>query len=125
MIVDSLTSGVSIGQKDTDNLIRGNDIRGSKEVGVLFRALDPVSAPHRNRLEDNDILDSGGATGIGVDVQGQVETVMIARNKIRETRQPMKRIGVRIGARTKDVKLVENKIEGFAVDISDLRKAAG
>jgi hypothetical protein len=125
VIVDSLTSGVSIGQKDTDNLVRNNEIRGSKEVGVLFRALDPLSSPHRNRLESNVILDSGGESGIGVDVQGQVESVTISRNRIGETRQPMKRIGVRIGARTKDVTLLENKIEGFAVDVSDLRKAAG
>ena len=125
VITDSETSGVSIGQKDTDNLVRDNRIERSREVGVLFRALDPVAAPHRNRVEDNVISDSGGEGGIGVDVQGQVETVTIARNRIRETRQPMKRVGVRIGARTRDVKLVENAIEGFAVEISDLRKPAG
>lgn len=124
VIVDSLTSGVSIGQKDTDNIIRSNEIRGSKEVGVLFRALDPVAAPHRNRLENNEIVDSGTESGIGVDVQGQVEVVTISGNRIRETRQPMKRIGVRIGARARDVKLVENKIEGFALDVSDLRRSA-
>lgn len=125
VIVDSETSGVSIGQKDTDNLVRANQIEGSKEVGVLFRALDPVAAPHRNRVEDNAIVDSGGESGIGVDVQGQVHTVTIARNRIRETRQPMKRIGVRIGARATDVQLVENRIEGFAVDVADLRKSGG
>jgi hypothetical protein len=125
VIVDSLTSGISIGQKDTDNLVRRNEIRGSKEVGVLFRALDPVAAPHRNRLEDNFIADSGGESGVGIDVQGQVDGVTISRNQIRETRRPMKRIGVRIGAKAKDVKLVENRIEGFAVDVSDLRRVAG
>jgi hypothetical protein len=125
VIVDSQTSGVSIGQKDTDNVVRGNEIRGSREVGVLFRALDPVSSPHRNRLEDNLILDSGGEAGIGVDVQGQVEELTIAHNQIRERRQGLKRIGVRIGPRTKEVRLVDNQIEGFAVDVSDLRKSPG
>ncbi|MCI0623650.1 MAG: right-handed parallel beta-helix repeat-containing protein [Acidobacteria bacterium] len=125
VIVDSLTSGVSIGQKDTDNIIRDNEIRGSKEVGVLFRALDPSSSPHRNRLAGNVILDNGGESGIGIDVQGQVETVTLARNQIRETRQPLKRIGIRIGSGTKNVKLVENRIEGFSVAVSDLRKSAG
>lgn len=125
VITDSLTSGVSIGQKDTDNLIRNNEIRGSKEVGVIFRALEPVAAPHRNRLEDNIIVDSGGETGVGIDVQGQVDAVTIARNTVRETRQPMKRIGVRIGARVREVRLTDNRIEGFAVDIADLRKPSG
>jgi hypothetical protein len=123
VIVDSETSGVSIGQKDTDNLVRANQIRGSREVGVVFRALDPVWAPHRNRIEDNVIADSGGESGIGVDVQGQVDTAAIARNQIRETRGPMKRIGVRVGARVQNLQLVENRIEGFATDVADLRKS--
>jgi hypothetical protein len=125
VIVDSETSGVSIGQKDTDNLVRANQIRGSREVGVLFRELDPVWAPHRNRVEDNEIANSGDASGVAIDVQGQVQTVVLARNRIRETRQPMRRIGVRIGARAQDVLLLQNSIEGFATDVADLRKTAG
>ena len=124
-IVDSETSGVSIGHKDTDNLVRANRIRGSREVGVLFRALDPVWAPHRNRVEENEITDSGGESGIAIDVQGEVRAAVLARNSIRETRQTMKRIGVRIGARTEDVQVLDNRIEGFAVDVADLRKTAG
>ena len=46
----------------------------------------------------------------------------IVRNEIRETRQPMKRIGVRIGAQVGQVTLENNRIEGLAVKISDLRK---
>jgi hypothetical protein len=84
-----------------------------------------VWAPHRNRLEDNEIVDSGGESGVAIDVQGQVQTVVLARNRIRETRQPMKRIGVRIGVRAQDVQLLQNRIEGFATDIADLRKTAG
>jgi nitrous oxidase accessory protein NosD len=121
-MLDNQTSGVSIGQKDTDNLIRDNEIRGNKEVGVLFRALEPVEAPHRNRVENNRILDSGSESGVGVDVQGKVEEVTIAGNEIRETRQPGKRIGVRIGANSRNVTVENNRIEGFAVKVSDLRK---
>jgi len=46
----------------------------------------------------------------------------VVRNEIRETRQPMKRIGVRIGAQVGQVTLENNRIEGLAVKISDLRK---
>ena len=34
----------------------------------------------------------------------------------------MSRIGVRIGEKTKGIQLVENKIEGFATAVADLRK---
>lgn len=119
-ILDSLTSGVSIGNKDTDNLVRGNEIRGSGEVGVLFREGDRDDAPHRTRLEANRILDNGGENGIGVDVQGDVESIAVSRNEICETRQPLQRIGVRIGPRTKDVTLEGNTIQGFSASVKDL-----
>jgi hypothetical protein len=115
--------GVSIGHRDTDNLIRDNAILRSGQVGVLFRA-EPAKgfSADRNRLENNRIADSGPAKGVAVDVQGQTDAVTIARNDIRETRQPLGRIGVRLGAQTGAVKLADNKIEGFAVTVADLRK---
>ena len=124
-ILDNRRYGVSLGHRDTDNLVRDNDIRRSGEVGVIFRK-EPgrAFAPHRNRLENNRIIDSGGTNGIGVDVQGQTESVTIAANEIRETRQPLNRTGVRIGADTRDVKLVENSIAGFSRPVADLRKSA-
>jgi hypothetical protein len=122
-IRDTKRFGISVGHKDTDNLIRRNDVRGSGQVGVLFRKeRGQAFDPHRNRLEDNRIIDNGGDSGIGVDVQGETESIAISRNEIRETRQPMQRIGVRIGVNTKDVSLAENRIEGFSLAVSDLRK---
>lgn len=110
--------GVSIGHRDTNNLICDNEIVGSGETGVLFRPERGKDfAPHRNRLERNRIVDSGAEKGIGVDVQGQTEAITIERNEIRETRQPMDRVGVRIGADTRDVRLAENRIEGFAAAV--------
>jgi hypothetical protein len=35
----------------------------------------------------------------------------------------MKRIGIRLGPQAGKVELVDNKIEGFAVAVSDLRNA--
>jgi hypothetical protein len=36
---------------------------------------------------------------------------------------PMKRIGIRLGAQTGQVELVDNRIDGLAVAVADLRKA--
>ena len=55
-------------------------------------------------------------------MRGQTETVTLAQNEIRETRKPMSRIGIRIGPKTRDIALVDNRIEGYAVDVSDLRR---
>jgi hypothetical protein len=114
--------GVSIGHRDTNNLICDNEIVASGESGVLFRPERGKDfAPHRNRLERNRIVDSGADKGIGVDVQGQTEAVTIAGNDIRETRRPMDRVGLRIGSEVRDLELAENRIEGFAVAITDER----
>ena len=116
--------GISIGHRDNDNLIRDNDVLQSTHVGVLFRPeRGPEYAPHRNRLEGNRILDTGGEDGIGVDLQGGVGQVVIANNDIRETRGPAGRIGVKIGEQTGEIHLQDNRIEGFAQPVLDLRKS--
>ena len=79
-------------------------------------------APHRNRVEDNRIVDSGADNGIGIDVQGETESVTLAKNELRETRQPLARVGVRLGAQTRAIQLVDNRLDGFAVAVADLRK---
>lgn len=123
-IVDCRSSGVSIGHRDNNNLIRDNDITGSGKVGVLFRPeRGKAFAPHRNRVENNRIADSGPEDGVAIDVQGETDSIVLTRNEIRESRQPMQRIGIRLGAQTGRIDLVENKIEGLAVEVADLRKA--
>jgi hypothetical protein len=120
-IEDIRTSGISVGHRDTDNLIRDNTILRSGKVGILFRDERQEFAPHRNRCERNRIVDSGPSDGIGIDVRGQTECITLAHNEIRETRQPMSRIGVRIGREAREILLADNRIEGVAREVSDLR----
>jgi hypothetical protein len=90
---------------------------------VLFRPeRGKAFAPHRNRVEKNRIVDSGPDDGIGIDVRGETESITLADNQLKETRKPLSRVGIRIGAQTRDVRLIDNKMEGFAIDLSDLRK---
>ncbi|HJT79172.1 MAG TPA: right-handed parallel beta-helix repeat-containing protein, partial [Gemmataceae bacterium] len=124
VIEDSRSYGISIGHRDTDNLIRGNDVVRSGKVGVLFRPeRGRAFAPHRNRVEKNRIVDSGPDDGIGIDVQGETEAITLARNQLRETRKPLRRVGIRLGAQTRDVRLIDNTVEGFSVVVADLRKS--
>jgi nitrous oxidase accessory protein NosD len=115
--------GISIGHRDTDNLIRNNEVRGSGRAGILFRPEGGEEfAAHRNRVEGNRILDSGGADGVALNVRGHTDGIVLAKNTLREMRVPLKRIGIRLGRQTGVVLLQQNQIEGFANPIIDLRR---
>jgi hypothetical protein len=113
---------MTLGHRDSDNLIRNNDIRRSGEAGILFRGGNRAFAAHRNRIENNRIVDSGGEKGIAIHVNGQTESVSLVKNKLRETRKPLSRVGILIGAETKEIRCEDNQIEGFAVSIKDLHE---
>ena len=126
MIDGNATYGVSIGHCDTDNVVRDNVIRNSGQVGILFRddARGRDFWPHRNRIENNQITNSGGAEGVGIDVRGKTRQVAILGNTIRETRQPMEPVGVRLGAATRQINVTKNQIEGFKSEIENLQSEA-
>jgi hypothetical protein len=52
----------------------------------------------------------------------ETEGVVLSKNEIRETRGRASRIGILIAAETRDIRCEDNRIEGFAAPISDLRK---
>src|SRR6266568_1757847 len=120
-VIEECGYGMTFGHSDSDNLIRDNDIRQSGEAGIHFRGGNKAFAPHRNRFERNRIVDSGGEQGVAIDINGETEAVTIVRNEILETRKPLSRIGIRVGAETKDIRCEDNRIEGFATEIADLR----
>ncbi|MEO8425767.1 MAG: right-handed parallel beta-helix repeat-containing protein [Verrucomicrobiota bacterium] len=117
--------GVSIGHRDTDNLVTSNEILQSRQVGVLFRPERGKDfAGHRNRIENNRIIDSGSTNGVAIDVQGATEAVVLSGNEIIETRQPADRIAVRLGAETKAIQVRSNQITGFATGVKQLSEPA-
>jgi nitrous oxidase accessory protein NosD len=121
-VIEDCGYGMTFGHSDSDNLIRDNDIRRSHEAGIHFRGGNKAFAPHRNRIEGNRIVDSGGEKGIGIEINGETEAVVLSKNEIRETRGRAYRIGILIGAETCNIRTEDNRIEGFATAISDLRK---
>jgi nitrous oxidase accessory protein NosD len=121
-MIENRNYGVSIGHNDTDNIMRNNKIVGSGKVGILFRdeSRGVDFWPNRNVVENNLIENSGGADGIGIDVQGKVKDVLLARNKLRETRKPENRTGIRISAQAERIDLNDNRFDGFARNVVDL-----
>lgn len=116
------TASVSIGHRDTDNIVRDNVIKNSGVAGVLFRPeRGPSFAGHRNRIERNEIINSGSDEGVGIDIQGGTESIELVDNRLLEERGSAKRIGIRLGAETKHIRLTNNHVEGFSQPIADLR----
>jgi Right handed beta helix region len=117
-------SGVSIGHRDNNNVVRNNDIVDSGKVGILFRPeRGQAFAGHRNRIEKNRVINSGPEDGVAIDIQGETDAIVLERNEISETRMPMRRIGIRLGEQTGKIDLIDNQIEGFSTAVADLRKS--
>jgi hypothetical protein len=122
-IEDTKTAGISVGHRDTDNLIRNNTVRRSGQAGILFRPERGEGfTGDRNEVTGNTIEDTGGETAAAVDVQGVTANLTFRNNTLRETRGAAKRVGIRLGKDTRDITLDDNTIEGFAVKIEDHRK---
>lgn len=115
--------GMSIGHNDTDNVMKNNHISNSGKVGILFRD-DPRGQDfwaNRNLVENNTIINSGGADGVGIDITGKTKDLRIIGNAITEKREPMQRTGIRIGADVGTVELTDNNISGYQTTVADLR----
>ena len=79
--------GISIGHKDTDNLLRGNHIVMNEQAGVFFRNETFGMAGHRNRLEENLIENNGlNSPAPGIRIRGETNGLVFRNNMIRETR---------------------------------------
>lgn len=117
-VLDGNRIGISLGHRDTDNWVRNNEVLRSGEVGVVFRPeRGPAFAAHRNRIETNRIVDTGGDGAAAIDVQGGTESVSLKGNQLEETRNPAQRIGIRLGSDTRDIRVEDNTIKGFARDV--------
>jgi Right handed beta helix region len=112
-------TGISIGHHDTDNLVRDNDVTGSRKVGVLFRPeRGKEFTGNRNRIENNRLVNNGAEDGFAVDVQGGTESIVFSGNEITETRGPAQRTAIRLGTETSDITLRDNRIQGFATELT-------
>jgi len=100
--------GMSIGHKDTDNVVRKNTILCNKLGGVYWRAETEPMAAHRITFENNTVRDN---EGWGLFVDGATSGTIIRNNVIEDTGAGRQKIGVRVGKQAKDVSLEENVIK--------------
>jgi len=124
--------GISIGHKDTDNLIARNHIYENARYGVYFRTKTEANGAHRNTLKDN-IIENNGLLGhvtraTGITICGITHDLVFVNNTIRETRQGNDRLqknGIVIEPGVTNIKMINNKISGHPEQaISDNSKSA-
>jgi parallel beta-helix repeat protein len=118
--------GISIGHKDTDNLLQENQVRANHQDGVFFRNESEGMAGHRNRLENNVIENNGGKeSAAGIRVRGETRDLVFRNNIIRDTRTTDARkqtTGIRIEEQAGEVTLEGNQIEANT-KVEDKRKS--
>lgn len=126
-LFDNRKYGVSIGHRDTDNLIRHNHIRNSGTSGVLFRE-HPHSGrdPHRNVLEHN-VIENSGTKGdcVAIEMLGAAENVVLRDNQILDNRRKAKsrrRIGLRVAKKVFNLVCANNIYRGLDEEVVDLRE---
>jgi parallel beta-helix repeat protein len=117
--------GISIGHKDSDNLLQGNQVRANDQDGVFFRNEAEGMAGHRNRLENN-LIENNGVKGeaAGIRVRGETRDLVFRNNIIRDTRPPETRkqtVGIRIEEPAGKVVLEGNQIDA-KTQVEDGRK---
>ncbi|MBW7862838.1 MAG: right-handed parallel beta-helix repeat-containing protein [Candidatus Hydrogenedentes bacterium] len=98
-------TGISIGHKDTDNLIRRNLIAGNAKGGVHWRDETEPMAAHNITFTENAVRNNGP---FGLHIEGATQGTVIRNNTI-ECDDP-ECVGVRIGEKTADAVIKENEI---------------
>ncbi len=117
--------GISIGHKDSDNLLRRNRVLDNAHDGVHFRNELRGMAAHRNRLIENVIENNGSAQpSAGIRIRGETNALVFERNTIRDTREGGLRtqtVGILIEPQVGEVTLIDNTIEAD-LPIDDRRR---
>src|SRR5690606_15855100 len=110
-------SGLSIGHKDTHNVIRCNRFNDNAYYGVFFRnEPDPMGANY-NVVEKNIIKDNGSEQMgyVGIRLRGGTKEVDLIENVITFERAPLNQtIGVCAEEHTRDIRLQGNTFVGCA-----------
>lgn len=122
---DNARYGISIGHKDTDNLIADSTMRRNGVAGIEFRNEPAASAAHRVALCRNVIEDNGSpeTPGIGVKIDGGTEGTLLEANTIRDTRpagQRTQAVAVWVGPKAQPPTIVPgNTIDGEIVRLTE------
>ncbi len=123
VLSENSTYGISIGHRDTDNIIRQCTIERNGQIGILFRKeANEFRSGSRNKIENCIIRDNGiKEQGIGIDIQGKIRDIAIHNTRFENTAEKNQNISIRIGGEAERIMLEGNTFENCPVQIKDLR----
>jgi parallel beta-helix repeat protein len=106
--------GISIGHRDTDNVIRNCTIENNDLVGILFRkTASEFRSGHRNRIENCLIRNNGKeGKGIGIDIRGKTQDITVQNTRFVNTTGGDQKQGIRISEEAERIVLRDNTFEG-------------
>jgi hypothetical protein len=119
--------GISIGHRDTDNIIENCIIDNNKEVGILFRKddNDDFFAGNRNLIKNCVIKDNGaGKEGVGIDITWKTKDITITNSKFVNSPDGKQKIGIQIGKEAGKVNTSGNTFEKVEVQVKNLKETA-
>ncbi len=110
--------GVSIGHRDTDNIVRENIINGCTRHGLLFRNESYDRNGHRTLVEKNEFRDCGALEeGSVIHISGPTDDLTLRKNQFEETREGAKVNAIVAAGESNGLVLEGNQflgLEGFA-----------
>ena len=112
--------GISIGHKDSDNLIRDNTVTGNLSGGVHWRGETEPMGAHRNRIIANKVLNNGR---FQLYIDGETEGTVIRENRIESSSADAP--AIRIGARAGDVAVENNHVVAERALVDERKKQPG
>jgi parallel beta-helix repeat protein len=123
-LLGNASAGLSIGHKDTDNVIRENLIKKNGRYGILFRHELPQMGAHRNLIEGNTIQDNGAPhhRGYGIMIESDVQQVTITENTIGNSEPEANQVFSIYSKSAHEVTFVGNKVDSNLAEFGSLRK---
>ncbi|WP_135550207.1 right-handed parallel beta-helix repeat-containing protein [Paenibacillus cymbidii] len=118
--IGNAMSGLSIGHKDTHNVIRHNDFSDNRYYGIFFRNEPEPSSASYNRVESNILMDNGSENMgfVGIRFRGYTHDVELAANRIGFTRTSQERtIGICLEEHTYDIRMENNEFVNCGLKI--------
>ncbi|MCA9167135.1 MAG: right-handed parallel beta-helix repeat-containing protein [Planctomycetales bacterium] len=100
--------GMSIGHKDSENIVRKNTIVGNRRGGVYWRKETAPMAAHNVTFEDNLVRDN---VAWGLYIDGNTNGTVIRNNVIEDSGAGLQTKGIVIGADVQQIDIGKNTIK--------------
>ena len=117
--------GISIGHRDTDNIIQNCLIEDNKEVGILFRKDEEGEffTGNRNLIKNCTLKDNGNSKqGVGIDITWKTKDITIENTKFISSQAGIQKIGIQVGKEAGKINTSGNTFEKTEIEIKNMKQ---